>query len=120
MALILVGQNELWDEKLRQQKYAAVRQRVDVYCTLPRLTRSETYEYVRYQIRYSQCEKDIFTTDALTTIYDATGGIMRVINKISKKCLLYAFQVKQTEINAMMVRYVVQHELPSTEEETVG
>ena len=29
LALILVGQTELWDEKLRLQRYAAIRQRID-------------------------------------------------------------------------------------------
>ena len=116
MALVLVGQNELWDNKLRLQRYAAVRQRIDLYCSLPRLSRSETGDYIRYQIRYSQCGKEIFTEDALGTIYDAAGGIMRVINQICKKCLMYASQVKQTTINADMVRYVVQHEIPAMDD----
>ena len=37
MALILAGQTELWD-KLRLQRYAAVRQRIDINCVLPHLT----------------------------------------------------------------------------------
>ena len=36
MALVLVGQTELWD-KLRMQRYAAVRQRIDINCVLPHL-----------------------------------------------------------------------------------
>ena len=35
MALVLVGQNELWD-KLRKQSYAAIRQRIDIKCEIPR------------------------------------------------------------------------------------
>jgi len=42
MALILVGQTELWDEKLSCKPYTAVRQRIDIYCTLPHLDRAET------------------------------------------------------------------------------
>ena len=42
MALILAGQTELWD-KLRLQRYAAVRQRIDINCVLPHLDRSETH-----------------------------------------------------------------------------
>ena len=34
MALVLVGQTELWD-KLRMQRYAAVRQRIDINCAFP-------------------------------------------------------------------------------------
>jgi type II secretory pathway predicted ATPase ExeA len=39
MALILVGQSELW-EKLQLQSYAAIRQRIDLQCKLPHLDRS--------------------------------------------------------------------------------
>ena len=42
MALVLVGQTELWENKLKLQRYAAIRQRIDMYCTLPHLDRSET------------------------------------------------------------------------------
>ena len=42
MAVVLVGQTELWENKLKLQRYAAVRQRIDMYCTLPHLDRSET------------------------------------------------------------------------------
>ena len=41
MALVLVGQTELWD-KLQLQRYAAVRQRIDLSCILPHLDRAQT------------------------------------------------------------------------------
>ena len=47
MALVLVGQTELWENKLKLQRYAAIRQRIDMYCTLPHLDRSETEQYIR-------------------------------------------------------------------------
>lgn len=46
MALVLVGQTELWENKLKLQRYAAIRQRIDMYCTLPHLDRSETEQYI--------------------------------------------------------------------------
>ena len=51
MALILVGQTELWDEKLRLQRYAAIRQRIDMNCVLSHLDRSEVEKYI--QCNYS-------------------------------------------------------------------
>ena len=44
MALILVGQSELW-EKLKLQSYAAIRQRIDLTCLLVHLDLSETITY---------------------------------------------------------------------------
>ena len=40
MALVLVGQSELWD-KLKLQRYAAVRQRIDISCILHHLDRQK-------------------------------------------------------------------------------
>ena len=48
MALILVGQAELWDQKLRLQRYAAIRQRIDINCVLPHLDRAESEQYPRF------------------------------------------------------------------------
>jgi type II secretory pathway predicted ATPase ExeA len=39
MALILSGQNELWDNKLRLQSFAAIRQRIDVQCGVGHMDR---------------------------------------------------------------------------------
>lgn len=42
MAVVLVEQTELWENKLKLQRYAAIRQRIDMYRILPHLDRSET------------------------------------------------------------------------------
>ena len=52
MALVLVGQTELWD-KLRMQRYAAVRQRIDINCVLPHLDRAETERYIQSHLAYA-------------------------------------------------------------------
>lgn len=44
MALILVGQSELWD-RLGLQAYAAIRQRIDMQCYLPHMDRAEIGAY---------------------------------------------------------------------------
>ena len=53
MALILVGQTELWDEKLRLQRYAAIRQRIDMNCVLSHLDRSEVEKYIQSHLHYA-------------------------------------------------------------------
>ena len=68
MALVLVGQNELWD-KLNLQRYAAVRQRIDINCVLPHLDRAETKRYIQSHITYSEGQQDIFTDAAIDDIY---------------------------------------------------
>lgn len=116
MALILVGQTELWDEKLRLQRYAAIRQRIDICCVLPHLDRAETDLYIQSHLRYAGCEQNLFTERAEDEIFRLSTGISRVINRICEKCLTYAYQQHKKLVDDHMVRYVNEHEMFSWKE----
>ena len=111
MALVLVGQTELWENKLKLQRYAAIRQRIDMYCTLPHLDRSETEQYIASHMDYSGCGHEIFTTKALDEIHKASAGIPRMINRVCEKALMYAFQNQKRLIDDYMIKFVVEHEM---------
>lgn len=110
MALILTGQTELWD-KLRMQRYAAVRQRIDINCVLPHLDRAETERYIRSHLSYAGGKQEIFTDKAVDNIYKESTGILRSINRICEKSLMYASQQGKRLIDEHLVRYVIEHEL---------
>jgi len=111
MALILVGQTELWVEKLRLQRYAAIRQRIDVNCVIPHLDRAETERYVRSHLEYAEGPTEIFTMKALDVIAKESSGIPRVINRICEKSLMYAFQLQRKLVDDYMVNFVLEHEI---------
>ena len=111
MSRILVGQTELWDQKLRLEKYAAIRQRIDMSIILGRLDRSETAKYMQAHLSYAGAEKELFTSDAEEEIYKVSSGIPRMINRICEKSLLYACQQKKRLIDGHMVRYVAEPEM---------
>ncbi len=111
MALVLVGQTELWDNKLRLQRYAAIRQRVDMYCVLPHLDRSETGKYIQSHLDYSGCQQEIFTDKAIDAVYKTSTGIPRMINRVCDKALMYSFQQQKRLIDDYMIEYVVEHEM---------
>lgn len=110
MALILAGQTELWD-KLRLQRYAAVRQRIDITCILPHFDRAETEKYVLSHLVYAGGRQDIFTDRALDDIYKESTGIPRRINRICEKSLMYASQQGKRLIDEHLVRYIIEHEM---------
>ena len=58
MALILVGQSELWD-KFQLQAYAAIRQRIDLQCKLPHLDRAQVGEYIKRHLAYAGADHDV-------------------------------------------------------------
>lgn len=110
MALVLVGQTELW-EKLKLQRYAAVRQRIDINCVLPHLDRSESDRYILSHLSYAGGQKEIFTDQALEEIYKESAGIPRRINRICEKSLMYASQQGRRLIDDRMVSFVIEHEM---------
>lgn len=64
MALVLVGQSELWEDKLRLKRYDAVRQRIDINCVLPHF------------------DRELFSRWAMDEIFRLSCGIPRLINRI--------------------------------------
>ncbi len=111
LALVLVGQTELWDCKLKFQRYAAIRQRIDMYCVLPRFDRAETEEYIKSHMDYAGCTQEIFTEKAVDEVYKVSAGIPRMINRICDKTLMYGFQQQKRLIDDHMVQYVAEHEM---------
>jgi len=111
MALVLVGQTELWDEKLKLKRYAAVRQRIDINCVIPHLDRAETQQYIETHMKYSGCDHDVFSDLALDEIFKASSGILRQINRICEKALMYGAQQNKRIIDDHTIRYVVDHEM---------
>lgn len=111
MALILIGQKELWSQKLRLQSYTAIRQRIDMSVILDRLDRAETAMYMKAHLAYSGCHDELFTSDAEDEIYKVSTGIPRMINRICTKSLLYAYQQQKRLIDGHMVSFVADHEM---------
>jgi type II secretory pathway predicted ATPase ExeA len=111
MALILVGQNELWD-KLKLQRYAAVRQRIDIKCEIPQYDRSQTDEYIQAHLHYGGGVLDIFTDKAIDEIYKYSAGSARAINKVCTHSLMYASQRAKKLVDDYMVKTVIAGELP--------
>ena len=111
LALILVGQTEIWD-KLRKQAYMAVLQRLDIRCHLPYLDEAETKSYILQHLRFAGSSADIFSDAAVSEIYKYSAGSPRLINKACTHCLLYGQQQHTKIIDDHMVRFVLETELP--------
>jgi type II secretory pathway predicted ATPase ExeA len=110
MALILVGQSELW-ERLVLQAYAAIRQRIDLQCKLHHYDRAESAAYIERHMAYAGAERDIFTEGALDEVFRFSAGSARLINKICTHCLIYGAQNKHRIIDDHMAKRVVAGEL---------
>lgn len=91
--------------------YAAIRQRIDMNIVLNRLDRAETGKYITAHMAYAGVKQDLFTSGAEDEIFKVSAGIPRMINRISEKTLMYAYQQQKRLIDEHMVRYVAEHEM---------
>lgn len=110
MALILVGQTELWD-KLQMQSYTAIRQRIDIQCKMPVLDHAQVKAYVKRHLTYAGTDHEIFSDEALEMIYRYSGGSARLVNKVCTSTLIYGCQNGKRIIDDHMVRLVISGEL---------
>ena len=111
MSLVLVGQTELWEQKLKLQAYEAIRQRIDMNIVLGRLDRAETGKYIAAHMAYAGAGKEIFTSGAEDEVYKISAGIPRMINRVCEKALMYACQQQKRILDEHMVRFVADHEM---------
>jgi type II secretory pathway predicted ATPase ExeA len=94
--LILVGQPEL-QRRLRLKKYEAISQRVEIVYHVTGMTREETADFVRHQIRLDGKAAPLLTDNVLHLIYGASRGIPRVVNQIRLQAL-YDAAIKDSEV----------------------
>jgi len=106
LALIVCGQPELRD-RLRFQKHAAIRQRVEIWFHLEGMQREETREYIQHHMEVAGGNPDIFTDVAVDTIHTNTQGIPRRINNRCRTALLDAYIQDKTIIDENTMERVV-------------
>jgi general secretion pathway protein A len=91
LPLVLAGQTEL-AERLNNPSLRQLKQRVSLRCDLPPLNLHETAEYVAGRIRVAGGNTSvIFTRQAVEAIFDASGGIPRLISVICDNALISGF-----------------------------
>jgi general secretion pathway protein A len=88
LQVVLVGQLELRD-KLRLPEMRQVDQRVSVRCSLEPLDRAGVAGYVAHRLEVAGGSGDrvSFSADAVEAVYDASGGVPRLINRLCDRAL---------------------------------
>lgn len=95
MQIVLFGQPEL-NERLSQHHLRQFRQRITFTADLRSLSLSETAAYIDFRIEQSGGNTNLFPLSFKKSIWHASSGIPRVINKICHKALLLSFTQQRT------------------------
>lgn len=104
LQVILVGQPE-FAAKLVLPELRQLRQRVSIRCRIGPLTRAEAGLYIRSRLRVAGArDAQLFTDRAIKLIASASGGVPRVVNRISDHCLLIGYAEQRRRIDQRIVR----------------
>ncbi len=75
-----------------------------VRLTLDPLTRDETAQYIRHRLRVTQCERELFTSDAVEEIFTYSKGVPGLINRACEAALSRAFYLGEQLVPQDTVR----------------
>ncbi len=102
-SLLLVGERGLLAPV---QRLSQLDERISIRCVLGSLTKEETAQYVRQRLTVAGAQKEIFTPDALTAIFELSGGIPRRINRLCDLSLLVGYAENMSRISSVEVEAV--------------
>ncbi len=107
LQMILVGQPEL-KATLQRPELLQFAQRIAVDFHLSALNEKETRGYILHRTRHAGREQALFTDKASDLIYQASGGVPRVINVLCETALVYGFAEQQQKIDQKLVADVLK------------
>lgn len=107
LQIILVGQEELRD-KMATDELCQLRQRVVVNCNLEAFSFNDTCEYIQHRIDVAGLPGvELFELDAIHHIHEFSGGVPRVINAASDRCLLAEYAKRNGTVTAETAQSVL-------------
>ncbi|HIJ91211.1 MAG: XrtA-associated ATPase [Desulfobulbaceae bacterium] len=128
LQIMLVGQPEL-KRKLHSAALIQLSQRIAVSYHLGALEPDEIKEYVTFRLEKANGSPEIFEEDTFAPIYQASGGIPRIINLLCDTALVYGYGESLKRINTDVISQVILdkgglglavHEQPAGEQPLAG
>ena len=105
---ILVGQPELWDV-LRRPELKQFAQRISYdYFLGPLETAELTAQYAHHRLTAAGGSADVFDEDVYPRIWEASGGVPRLINLICDTALVYGYAEELKRIPLRIVNQVIK------------
>ena len=107
LQVILVGQRELRDT-LKRPDLVQFAQRIGVDYHLNPLDPEETTAYIVHRCKVAGGNPELFSEQAMETVYQVTRGVPRLINLLCDTALVYGFAEQRERIDAQVVQDVAR------------
>ncbi len=103
--LILLGEPTLLGQL---QRVPQLNQQIVVKSLLQPFTESETERYITHRLSAAGCDRNVFSSEAITRLFTLSHGIARTINGLCDLALLVGYADALSEITAEEVDAVAQ------------
>ena len=103
ISIILLGQPEL-AKKLKRKNYRAFLQRVRFTTVLQPLSYDEVQNYIEHRLKIAGSEKQIFTPEAVQSIFNFTNGYPRPINHLASFSMMESMSNDSSVVDAGTVK----------------
>lgn len=106
LQLILIGQPELHD-MVRKPSMRQFAQRVSSSFHLKHMDAATVYDYIRHRMKVAGASKVLFNKAAAALVYEATGGVPRLVNQLCDLAMVYAYTAGAQSVTAKTVQVVL-------------
>ena len=107
LSLVLVGLTD-FEDRLRLRRNRSLASRLHRRFVIDPLTPEDTGDYLRARLTRAGCTRDVFASDAVTILHEATAGALRDVDRIATTCLRHATRKKRKTIERDVVARVVK------------
>ena len=109
-AIVILSGHSHMRERLLRPALSSINQRLKIKYEFLPLSKEETSQYIEHQLKLVGVSEKIFNDNAVETIYSLSSGILRLINNIATKALIYGASQRQDIINEETI-YSISPEL---------
>jgi type II secretory pathway predicted ATPase ExeA len=107
LSLVLVGLPEL-RERLARNLFASLSGRLAVRVHLEPLAAAEVGGYLRHRMQAAGSSQEVFSEDAVLSIREASGGVLRKIDVLAQHCLELTSRGKGSLVDGGVVQQAVR------------
>jgi general secretion pathway protein A len=107
LQIVMAGQPEL-AVRLNLPSLRQLKQRVVLYYHLKPLNYAECAEYIAKRMEVAGGSAAVFTSEALQTIHNCSGGVPRLINILCDNGMLAAYTLGEKRVRSGIIRQVAE------------
>ncbi len=109
LSLVLVGLPEM-EDRVSRRRNRSLHSRIGRRLRIDPLVAEDTAEYLGHRLRLAGGTKDIFTSDAVTMLHEATGGAMRDVDRLATAAMRISARKKKRLVERDVVGQVIEAE----------